>query len=245
MSDSPQFVFPDWPAPKNIRALTTTRIGGFSRGPYASFNLGNPDQDSDVVKNREVLHAVLQLPAEPLWLKQVHGTDVIDAAIAAPDTTADGAWTDRRGVVLGVRTADCLPVFLCDRAGTKVALLHAGWRGLAGGVVEAGVHALAVPGAELLAHIGPGIGPDAYEVGDEVRTAFVRHDPAAAQAFVARNGGHWLANMYALARLRLRALGLTQISVDRDACTLRQPDKYFSYRRDGVCGRMASLVWME
>jgi YfiH family protein len=196
-----------------------------------------------VQRNRALLREALNVPAEPLWLKQVHGTNVVDAATAAPGVTADGAYTDKRGVVLAALTADCLPVFLCDRAGTRIALLHAGWRGLAAGVIEAGVARLAVTGAELRAWLGPAIGPDSYEVGDEVRAGFCAHDAAAVSAFRANGRGGWWADMYELARQRLRALGVREVQGGQH-CTLREQDSFFSYRRDGQCGRMASLLWL-
>jgi hypothetical protein len=235
-----------------------------SRGSYESFNLGDHvgDDPGAVQRNRALLREALDLPAEPLWLKQVHDTNVVDAATAPPGVTADGAWTDKPGVVLAALTADCLPVFLCDRAGTKIALLHAGWRGLAGGVIEAGVRKLAVAGdvqggtspgprgtsvraagEDLLAWLGPAIGPDSYEVGDEVRAAFIAHDPAAAETFWANGPGRWWADLYALARRRLLALGVRVVH-GGEHCTLREPDRFFSYRRDGQCGRMASLLWL-
>jgi copper oxidase (laccase) domain-containing protein len=259
-----QYITPDWPAPPNVRALTTTRLGGASRGPYESFNLGDHvgDDPGAVQRNRELLREALNLPSEPLWLKQVHGTNVVDAASAAPGVTADGAYTNRPGIVLAALTADCLPVFLCDRAGTKIALLHAGWRGLAGGVIEAGVARLAAAGDvqggtspgprgtsvwaggdELLAWLGPAIGPDSYEVGDEVRAAFVARDAAAARAFRANGPGRWRADMYELARQRLRASGVHEVQGGQH-CTLREQERFFSYRRDGQCGRMASLLWL-
>jgi YfiH family protein len=178
-------------------------------------------------------------------MKQVHGTDVINAGGTVPGVIADGAYTDKPRVVCAVLTADCLPVFLCDKQGTKVALLHAGWRGLSAGVIEAGVRAIGGAEANLLAHLGPAIGPGSYEVGDEVRETFERNDPAAATAFLPRGRGRWLADMYELAQQRLRALGVIDVTVDEDACTYRERDKYFSYRRDGETGRMASLIWME
>jgi copper oxidase (laccase) domain-containing protein len=259
-----EYITPTWPAPPNVRALTTTRAGGASRGPYESFNLGDHvgDDPAAVQRNRALLREALNLPAEPLWLKQVHGTNVVDAATAPPGVTADGAWTDKPGVVLAALTADCLPVFLCDRAGAKIALLHAGWRGLAAGVIEAGVRRLAVPGdvqgrtspgprgtsvlaagEDLLAWLGPAIGPDSYEVGDEVRAAFVAQDATAARAFRANGPGRWWADLYDLARQRLRALGVREVQ-DGQHCTLREQGRFFSYRRDGQCGRMASLLWL-
>ena len=240
-----QYITPTWPAPPNVRALTTTRRGGASRGPYESLNLGDHggDDPAAVQRNRALLRKALSLPAEPLWLKQVHGVNVVDAASAKPGVTADGAYTDKPGVVLAVLTAVCLPVFLCNRAGTKIALLHAGWRGLAAGVIEAGVGRLRVPGGEVLAWLGPAIGPDSYEVGDEVRAAFVAHDAAAAAAFQPNGPGRWRADLYELAGQRLRACGVHAI-FGGEHCTLREPHRFFSYRREGQCGRMASLLWL-
>ena len=245
MPDTPEPIYPDWPAPANVRALTTTRVGGFSHGRYASFNLGDHvgDDPDAVARNRALLREALKLPLAPLWLKQVHGTNVVDAASAHISVTADGAWTARPGVVCAVLTADCLPVFLCDRQGTKVALLHAGWRGLAAGVIEAGVRALATPGAELLAWLGPAIGPDSYEVGDDVRDAFLDDDPGAAEAFRPAGAGRWRADMYVLARRQLRQRGVCAV-YGGDRCTRREHGTFYSFRRDGVTGRMASLIWL-
>lgn len=235
-----------WSAPNGVHALTTTRVGGVSASPYNTFNLGDHvgDDASAVAANRALLRKELKLPSEPIWLKQVHGVNVVDAATAASGVTADGAWTDRRGVVLAILTADCLPVFLCDRAGMKVALLHAGWRGLAAGVIEAGVRALGVPGEELLAFLGPAIGPAGYEVGNEVRAAFTSEDPRAGTAFLPRGDGRWAADLYGLAQMRLHALGVADVQYE-DRCTCGEPEVFFSYRRDGATGRMASLIWIE
>ncbi len=245
MPNSLEFVFPDWPGPANVKSLTTTRVGGLSRGPYASFNLGNHvgDDPETVRHNRVRLRESLALPSEPVWLKQVHGVNVVDAASINAGAIADGAWTDRPGVVCAVLTADCLPVFLCDRRGTKVALLHAGWRGLIAGVIEAGLQTLAIPGAELLVWLGPAIGPDSYEVGDDVRNAFLAQDAAAAVCFHAQGTGRWRADLYALARRRLQAQGVNAI-YGGNFCTLREREQFFSFRRDGATGRMASLIWL-
>ena len=245
MTDRPEPIYPDWPAPANVHALTTTRVGGFSQGPYTSFNLGDHvgDDPGTVARNRALLREALELPLEPLWLKQVHGTNVVAAAAAHIGVTADGAWTDRPGVVCAVLTADCLPVFLCDRRGTKVALLHAGWRGLAAGVIEAGVRALATPGAELLAWLGPAIGPDSYEVGDDVRRVFLDDDPGAAEGFRPASAGRWHADLHALARRRLRQQGVCAV-YGGGRCTRREGDTFYSFRRDGATGRMASLIWL-
>ena len=240
------FISPDWPAPTNVRAFTTTRAGGASRGQYASFNLGDDvgDDPATVGRNREMLRAALKLPAEPLWLRQVHGTQIIDAVQADAHAKADGAWSARPGVVCAVLTADCLPVFLCATDGSKVAVLHVGWRGLAAGVIEQGVRALAGAPEDLLVWLGPAIGPKAFEVGPEVRTAFVQHDAAAAGVFAPSHDGRYLADLYALARPRLSALGVTRIS-GGGFCTFTDRDRFFSFRRDGNCGRMASLIWLE
>ncbi|MBI3897035.1 MAG: peptidoglycan editing factor PgeF [Gammaproteobacteria bacterium] len=241
-----QFLNNEWPAPKGVHALTTTRIGGASIGPYQSFNLGSHvgDRPNALRKNRALLRKVLQLPAPPVWLKQVHGVAVIDAAVAHVGTTADGAYTRRKGIVCAVLTADCLPIFLCNRAATEVAVLHAGWRGLAAGVVEAGIKKMQSPPAELFAWLGPAIGPNAFEVGDDVRTAFIQHDAAAARAFVPGVPGRWLADLYMLAGRRLRAAGVNSVQGGQ-YCTVTQTDLFFSFRRDGATGRMASLIWLE
>ncbi len=241
----PRFIIPDWSAPANVRACVTTRAGGVSRPPYASLNLAAHvgDDPQAVVANRARLRAELALPGEPAWLTQVHGVTVVDAAQPADQPQADGAFATAPGAVCAVLTADCLPVLLCDRAGTRVAVLHAGWRGLAGGVIEAGISALGVAGGELLAWLGPAIGPEAFEVGDEVRAAFVTRDPAAALAFRPHGNGRLLADIYLLARQRLAGLGVTAVS-GGGLCTVADRDRFYSYRRDSATGRMASLVWL-
>jgi polyphenol oxidase len=241
----PKFITPEWPAPTHVHAVVTTRIGGTSTNPYDSLNLATHvgDELRAIVLNRTQLRTMLHLPVEPLWLKQVHGVTVINAADATGEPEADGSFATGPGAVCVVLTADCLPVLLCDRAGTRVAALHAGWRGLAGGVIEQGVRALSVPGRELLAWLGPAIGPDAFEVGEEVRATFVAQDPAAAAAFRASGGGKYFADIYRLARLRLAAMGVNAI-YGSGFCTVRDAHRFYSYRRDGVTGRMASLIWL-
>jgi len=245
MSGDTGFIVADWPAPARVRALTTTRTGGASRGAYASFNLGEHvgDDPQAVQHNRARLRTALALPADPRWLKQVHGVDVVNAAHATVGVEADGAWTDRSGVVCAVLTADCLPIFLCDTRATKVALLHAGWRGLARGIVESGVRALNAPAHELLAWLGPAIGPDAYEIGEDMRRAFVQADAGDAEAFRPAGPGRWRADLYALARRRLYRSGVHAVT-GGGHCTLRERERFYSYRRDGVTGRMASLIWL-
>lgn len=241
-----EFIVPDWPAHAKVRAVTSTRAGGCSAGPYASLNLGAHvgDEPAQVAANRAQVATSLALPAAPVWLQQVHGVQVVDAAQAAPGATADGSYTDRAGVVCAVLTADCLPVFLCDRAGTRVAIVHAGWRGLAAGVIEQGLAKLNCQGADVLAWLGPAIGADAFVVGDDVVNAFVQADAVMYPAFRPTAGGRWCADIYALARRRLLTRGVTAIYGGAH-CTVNEPQRFFSYRRDGVCGRMASLIWLQ
>lgn len=237
---------PQWPAPANVRACTTTRTGGQSLPPYDTFNLGDHVDDDPVAvaANRERLVQRLGLAVQPVWLRQVHGVHVIDAAAPGAQPEADAAYSFVPGVACAVLTADCLPVLLCDRAGTRVAAAHAGWRGLAGGVIEAAVRELHAPGEELLAWLGPAIGPDAFEVGDDVRAAFVGRDEGADAAFKRSANGKWLADLYALARRRLAALGISAV-YGGDWCTYTDSSCFYSFRRDRVTGRMASLIWMD
>jgi YfiH family protein len=236
------FLLPDWPAPANVRALVTTRAGGDSVGPYASFNLATHvgDDPAAVAANRRRLRR--HLPAEPAWLDQVHGTVCVAAEAGGLPATADASVSFAPGRVCAVLTADCLPVLFCDERGAAVAAAHAGWRGLAAGVLEATVAAMGLPASRLLAWLGPAIGPAAFEVGDEVRAAFVGPDPATATAFVAHGEGKWLCDLYRLARRRLALAGVDRVH-GGGLCTHGDPDRFYSYRRDGVTGRMASLVW--
>ncbi|MCG6940798.1 MAG: peptidoglycan editing factor PgeF [Thiohalocapsa sp.] len=245
-----ELILPDWPAPANVRACTSTRRGGVSGGPFASLNLAAHvgDDAAAVAANRRRLRAVLDLPAEPLWLSQVHGCEAVSAdrgpaAARGEPPVADAAVSRAPGRVCAVLTADCLPLLLCDRAGTTCAAVHAGWRGLHRGVIEATLARLGVPGSELLAWLGPAIGPARFEVGPEVRAAFLQQDAAAASAFRAGAGDRWLADLYALARLRLSAAGVSAVS-GGDLCTLSDRERFFSYRRDGRTGRMATLIWL-
>lgn len=242
---------PAWPAPGRVRSVATTRTGGSSGGPYATLNLGDHvgDDPAAVAANRARLRAELGLSREPAWLRQVHGAAVVHAADPGGEPPeADAAWTDRPGVACAVLTADCLPVLLCDRAGTRVAALHGGWRGLAAGVIEATLAAIegsGVPPGELLAWLGPAIGPEAYEVGDEVRRALAARDPdAAAAAYQQTRPGHGHLDLYAYARARLEALGVPAV-FGGDRCTLTDSGRFYSYRRDGTCGRQATLVWLQ
>lgn len=244
------WIEPNWPAPTTVRALTTTRGGGLSQGPYESLNLGDHvgDEPWRVAANRERLLAAAGLPAEPVWLEQVHGCDVCrlgaEAAPTPATRRADAAVATAPGVVCAVLTADCLPVLLCDQSGTCVAAVHAGWRGLLDGVIEAAVARMGCPPQALMAWLGPAIGPDNFEVGDEVRSAFCARSPAAAAAFRPSPAGRWLADLYALARGRLDGFGVKRVS-GGDLCTLSDAERFFSYRRDGVTGRMATLIWID
>ncbi|MFP1754006.1 purine nucleoside phosphorylase YfiH [Lonsdalea quercina] len=235
---------PDWPAPASIRSCSTTRSGGSSREPYASLNLGHHvgDDIACVEQNRRRLVADAELPAEPHWLQQVHGTQVVNLDDAFPGTTGDAVYTSRQGKVCAVMTADCLPVLFCSLKGNEVAAAHAGWRGLQAGVLEQTLQAFRAAPSDIMAWLGPAIGPQQFEVGAEVREAFMESDPAAAHAFVARDD-KYLADIFQLARLRLRAAGVSRI-YGGEYCTVSRPQHFFSYRRDGVTGRMASLIWL-
>jgi hypothetical protein len=240
----PQFFVPDWPAPANVRALSTTRSGGFSAGAYAGFNLASHvgDDPLAVAANRQLLRS--RLPVAPCWLNQVHGVKCVDVDTVWPGIEADAGLARNVVNACVVLTADCLPILLCDEGGSVVAAAHAGWRGLAAGVLEATVAAMQVPGGRLMAWLGPAIGPQAFEVGDEVRAAFVGADAVAAGAFVAHGKGKWLCDLYALARRRLARLGVERV-FGGGQCTRANASRYYSYRRDGATGRMASMVWLE
>jgi YfiH family protein len=245
MSDYP--LIPDWNAPATVHALVTTRIGGVSVAPYAGWNLAAHvgDTPASVEANRRRLRqGVLPLPADPLWLRQVHGIEVLTGESFREGAEADACIVRTPGLVCAVLTADCLPLLLCDQDANVVGAVHAGWRGLAAGVIEACVAAMEIPPASLLAWLGPAIGPRAYEVGDEVRDVFCAHDAAAQRAFVPHDNGKWLCDLYLLARQRLAALGVQRVS-GGEYCTFGDAQRFFSYRRDGVTGRMASCIWLE
>lgn len=234
---------PDWPAPANVRACVTTRGGGVSAAPFDTFNLGDhvDDDPAAVASNRA--HLVDMLGCQPAWLRQVHGIVVAEADPAVV-VEADGNWTATPGIACTAMTADCLPALFCDRAGTRVAAAHAGWRGLAGGVLEATVKALNVAPQELLVWLGPAIGPSAFEVGAEVREAFVQQHAEAASAFLPSvNVGKFMADIYQLARIRLAAIGVTAVS-GGGFCTYSDP-RFYSYRRSPRTGRFASLIWLQ
>lgn len=234
---------PDWPAPANVRACVTTRAGGVSLEPFDSLNLGDHvgDEPAAVAENRRRLTA--ELGCRPAWLSQVHGIDVVEADPAVV-STADASWSATRGIACTIMTADCLPALFCDRAGTRVGAAHAGWRGLAGGVLEATVDAMGVAPAELLVWLGPSIGPRAFEVGAEVREAFLVGHAEAERAFVpSANAGKFMADIYELARIRLAAKGVTAV-YGGDFCTFTENERFYSYRRSSRTGRLASLIWL-
>ncbi|MCJ0975390.1 peptidoglycan editing factor PgeF [Pseudomonas sp. PS1] len=237
------WLVPAWPAPHRVRACVTTRDGGVSQAPFEAFNLGDHvgDDPQAVAANRQRLQDTLG--RAPAWLKQVHSTVVVRAeAGACPE--ADASWADELGVACAVLTADCLPVLFCDREGSQVAAAHAGWRGLAGGILEETVTAMAVEPGRLMAWLGPAIGPGAFEVGGEVRDAFVASHPAALQAFTpSHNDGRYMADLYCLARIRLAACGVAAV-YGGGFCTYREP-RFYSYRRAPSTGRFASLIWLE
>ena len=246
---SESLIVPLWPAPSHVRALMTTRAGGVSAGPYGAgadgglnLGLGCGDARDAVIENRARLRALL--PAEPAWLKQVHGVRVVDAGeVGEAVVEADASFTSACGVVCAVLVADCMPVLFCNRQGTRVAAAHAGWRGLAAGVLEATIAASGLDASETIAWIGPAIGPTRFEVGDDVRDAFIENDAACATAFDAHGEGKWLADLPALAGMRLNACGVLEVFAS-DLCTASDAARFYSYRRDGATGRMIALIWI-
>jgi YfiH family protein len=242
MLKNSDLIIPDWPAPANIKTMQTTRAGGISLAPYDTLNLGSHVKDNPlhVAHNRQLLSQFL--PSEPVWLNQVHGIHVVDAANTNCDPNADASFTTRKNVVCATMTADCLPVLLCDTAGMVVASIHAGWRSLCDGVIEAAVAKLPVKSNQLMAWFGPAIGPQAFEVGSEVRAQFIAKDIQAEVAFKP-HGNKWLGDIYQIATQRLSKLGISQI-YGGGLCTYTDNEKFFSFRRDGDTGRMATMIWL-
>ena len=240
------WILPDWPAPARVQAFVTTREGGVSAGEYASMNLGlsSGDDAANVARNRAIARS--HLPSDPAWLAQVHGADVVDLDVPRPGERprADAAAVSTPGRVAAVLTADCMPLFFCDRAGTRVAVAHAGWRGMAAGVIENAVRALGRDPREVSAWMGPAIGPDAFEVGPEVKAAFEDVDPEGARAFVPGRPGKFMADLYALARQRLARAGVREVH-GGGFCTLHERERFFSYRREPRSGRMGAFIWIE
>jgi len=236
-------------AGSSARVLSTTRRGGVGTGTWSTFTLGAPAEvdAAGLSINRSRLRRLLGLPGEPVWLRQVHGDRCVELdGDEPPDSIeADAAWTARAGIVCAVLTADCLPIVVADRHGRGVGVAHAGWRGFAGGVIEALVTAIPIPPADLVAWLGPAIGPAAFEIGPEVRDALMEADPGAASAFHPGTGDRWHADLYELARRRLHALGVQSVE-GGGFCTYSDPERFFSHRRaSGPTGRMATLAWLD
>ena len=242
----PAWIVPQWPVPSSVRALSTMRAGGASEAPYGSLNLGSHvgDADEAVAENRRRLAAAARLPAQPVWLRQVHGTTVVDLDALDPMSPADACFSRRPGRVCAILTADCLPILLAAESGDLIAAAHAGWRGLACGVIEALVAALPSPPGKLMAWLGPAIGPQHFEVGPEVRAALLERDPGAEDAFVPNARGRFMADLGTVARRRLAASGVSR-TYGGGPCTFGEKERYFSHRRDGVTGRQATLIWLQ
>ena|SRR3990167_4701821 len=239
------FIEPDWPCPPNVRAYTTTRHQGHSQAPFDSFNLGEnvDDNPQHLAKNRELLIQTLQLPTTPYWINQVHGTRLVCADTDSPWACADAAYSQQKNRICCVTTADCLPVLVCNKQGTIVCAIHAGWRGLCAGIIERCLQHLKIPPRDTLVWLGPAIGPLAFEVNDDVRQQFLHHNAEAKIAFCAQNDGKWVANIYLLARQRLKQCQIDNI-YGGNYCTWHEKDLFYSYRRETITGRMASLIWI-
>ena len=239
-----EWITPDWPVPETIKAVSTVRSGGVSAGSYAGMNLADHvgDRPASVARNRCTLRQRLELPSEPIWLRQVHGTRVIQADRAAAGEEADGSFTNRSSIVCAVMTADCLPVLLYERRSGTAAAVHGGWRGLAAGILQ---HTIAtIADGDWVAWLGPAIGPEAFEVGDDVRAALLARSDRVITAFRPNGAHRWHADLYEIARILLRSHGVQQI-YGGGFCTFIDSDRFFSYRRDGVTGRMATLIWIS
>ena len=256
MSEIKHWLVPDWPMPANIHAAATLRTGGVSRGTYSSLNPANHvgDDGDGVKQNRRIIKEMLDLPSEPVWLEQIHSNRAVKAEKSASLQQADASYTDEPGVVCAVLTADCLPLLVCSGDGTQVAAIHAGWRGLLAGVISNTVAAMRIPcrplqgksgaGKDLMVWLGPAIGPDCFEVGTEVRDAFIKKSAAFNDAFKKQSNGKWLADIYQLARVELTALDIANV-YGGTHCTVTEHESFYSYRRDTQTGRMATLIWME
>lgn len=239
-------IIPDWPAPTNIKAISTTRQNGFSLAPYDSLNLGDHvgDDSDTVIKNRDYLTTMLALTEPPRWLQQVHGTEVSRSELWQLGDEADAIVSHHPNHVCAIMTADCLPILLCNRQGDKVAAIHAGWRGLAAGIIEKTLRHFDASPNDILVWLGPAIGPSQFEVGIEVYQTFTSHEIDAQLAFQQIDPQHFLADIYLLATQRFKAFGVNNI-YGGEYCTVSEPSHFFSYRRDGITGRMASMIWIE
>jgi YfiH family protein len=238
------WIKPDWPAAKNVHAAVTLRSGGLSVGAFSSLNpaLHVNDKPENVLANRKTISEMLNLPSAPVWLGQVHGNRVIKADQLTQIEQADASYSEQAGVVCAVMTADCLPVLLATSEGDKIAAIHAGWRGLLAGVIRQTVNAL--DATNIIAWLGPAIGPDCFEVGTEVKTAFVKQSANFAAGFKQKNQNKYLADIYQLATIELATMGVTQV-YGGDFCTVTDKERFYSYRRDGETGRMATLIWRD
>jgi polyphenol oxidase len=257
MKNNKHWLVPDWPAPANVHAATTLRTGGVSQGKYASLNPANHvDDDADRVwQNRQIIREMLDLPSEPIWLDQIHSNRVVKATQSASLQQADASYTGESGVVCVVLTADCLPLLVCSTDGAQVAAIHAGWRGLLAGVISNTVVAMQIPsnlplckrgklGGDLLVWFGPAIGAGCFEVGAEVRDAFLEKSAEFKIAFKKHSNDRWLADIYQMARTELASLGITKVYGGSN-CTVTEHERFYSYRRDTQTGRMATLIWRE
>ena len=241
------WLVPDWPAPEHVHAGITLRSGGDSKDQYAGFNMAMHvgDDEQHVLANRQCLNLRLNLSREPVWLQQIHSDVVVRAEqVNANVPEADASFTMQHGLPCVVMTADCLPLLITDQQGSCIAAIHAGWRGLVNGVIENTVKAMPVDNEELLVWLGPAIGPQAYEVSDDVRQAFIQHSKEAEQAFKQVDETHWLMDIYQLARQRLNSHGVNHI-YGGEYCTFSDAERFYSYRRDNITGRMASLIWLD
>lgn len=241
-----KYIVPHWHVPKFIQAATTTRNGGFSLPPFTSFNLADHVEDNHdhVLKNRALLRETLQLPSEPLWLNQQHTSLVVDAT--NPTTlNADGAYTNQKNVVCAIMTADCLPLLLCDKNGDEIAALHVGWRGLLNGIIENGIKQFQSAKQDIIAWLGPAISHDHFEIEDDVRKSFIHYNTELGAAFTKKNDRpKWLMDIYQAARIQLQQQGIFKI-YGGEYCTVKQNDLFYSYRQEGMTGRMATLIWKQ
>jgi YfiH family protein len=238
------WIKPDWPVTENIHAATTLRTGGLSQGSFSSLNLAQhmSDEGENVIENRKIILQMLDLPSEPVWLKQVHGHRVINASNVTKAEEADASYTDEAGVVCGVLTADCLPVLLASNDGSKIAAIHAGWRGLLAGIIGHTVNLFGT--IDCIVWLGPAIGIDRFEVGTEVRDLFLRKNTKFSIAFKQKEADKYLVDIYQLATIELASIGIFQV-YGGGFCTVRDKDRFYSYRRDGETGRMATLIWRD
>ena len=244
MNPSKHWLEPDWPAPENIHAATTLRTGGVSTGTYQSLNLASHvgDSQESVNRNRGIIKKMLHLPSEPVWLNQIHSNVAVEAVPDSFLMQADASYTSRSGIICAVMTADCLPLLICSTDGVEIAAIHAGWRGLANGVIDQAFNLL--KNKDVLVWLGPAIGPERFEVGAEVRSAFISKSSDYAACFKTHREEKWLADIYQLARTNLAALGIDKV-YGGDYCTVTGQERFFSYRRDNITGRMATLIWRD